>query len=262
MARRDLHGMRAIVTGASSGIGRAIARELVKRGTQLVVTARRKSQLESLRDELDPSGQSVCLVAGDISEAELRRQLIQTCQEAYGGLDLLVNNAGMGAVGPFATANPARLARIFAVNFFAPVELIRTALPALAEGRDPMIVNVGSVLGHRAVPNKSEYCASKFALHGFSDALRAELASQGIDVLLVSPSTTNSEFFDQLIENQSQGNGMARWRGMAPELVARRTVSAMASGRSEIIFSVSGKALVWLDRLCPPLANWLVKRFP
>ena len=259
MARRDLQGMRAIVTGASSGIGRAIAIELAHRGTRLVVSARRESKLQSLCIALDPSSRTVRYVAGDITDAGLRAQLIRQCQDTFGGLDLLVNSAGVGAVGPFASADPARLEHIHQVNYLAPVELIRAALPALVQGRSPMIVNVGSVLGHRAVPNKSEYCASKFAMHGFSDALRAELGASGIDVLLVSPSTTDSEFFDQLIEDQSKAK---RSRGMSAETVARKTVAAMSAGRSEIILSAGGKALVWLDRLCPPLANWLVKRFP
>jgi short-subunit dehydrogenase len=258
MARRDLHGMRAIITGASGGIGQAIAIELARCGTRLMLTARREPQLEALCDELDPTGRSIRFVAGDITDANLRTRLLQECEREFGGLDILVNNAGIGAVGPFATANPARLQKILQVNFVAPVELIREALPALSRGRHPLIVNIGSVLGHRAVPNKSEYCASKFAMHGFSDALRAELAPQGIDVLLVSPSTTDSEFFDQLLEDESVAT---RARGMSPEMVARKCVAAMAAGRSEVILSWGGTLLVWVDRLCPPLANWLVKRF-
>src|SRR5205085_10807559 len=132
-----------------------------------------------------------------------------------------INNAGIGAVGPFEDAGEERLRRVMEVDFFAPAELIRGALPLLKGGHHPIIVNIGSVLGHRAVPGKSEYCASKFALHGFSDALRAELAPQGIDVLLVSPSTTVSEFFDVATR---QGDGLRGPFGAMPaETVARRT---------------------------------------
>ena len=105
-------------------------------------------------------------------------------------------------------AGEERLRRVMEVNFFAPVELIRSAIPLLREGKRPLIVNISSVFGHRAVPRKSEYCASKFALHGFSDALRAELAREGIDVLLVSPSTTQSEFFDMVLEHESPSPGV------------------------------------------------------
>ena len=119
---------------------------------------------------------------------------MEAVQQETGGLDLLVNNAGVGALGEFAEADPQRLRTVMEVNFFAPAELIRAAMPLLRAGEQPMIVNIGSVLGHRAVPLKSEYCASKFALHGFSDAVRAELADQGIDLLMVSPSTTQRSF--------------------------------------------------------------------
>ena len=95
----------------------------------------------------------------------------------YGGLDLLVNNAGIGAQGRFAEADPARLRQIMEVNFFAPAEMTRAALPLLKQGRRPMIVNIGSILGHRGIPGTSEYCASKFAVQGFSESLRAELVA-------------------------------------------------------------------------------------
>ena len=180
--------------------------------------------------------------------------------EAFGGLDILVNNAGIGALGPFSEATPDRLRRVMEVNFFAPAELTRVAVPVLEQGRQPLVVNISSVLGHRAVPMKSEYCASKFAMHGLSDAIRAEWDRRGIDVLIVSPSTTASEFFDNLIDKQA-GNYKKMSRAKSPEYVARRTIRAMERGSHEIILSWSGWGLVWLDRLLPWLADRVVARF-
>jgi short-subunit dehydrogenase len=197
------------------------------------------------------------VVAGDITDPQLRAAVLAEAQRHWGGLDLLINNAGVGAVGPFAAASEDRLRRVLEVNFFAPAELTRAALPLLRAGRRPMIVNVGSVLGHRAVPGKSEYCASKFALHGWSDAVRAELAQEGIDVLLVSPSTTESEFFERVLEGDA-GRATPTGRAMQADRVARLTIRAMRAGRHEIILSPGGKLLVWLDRLAPPLVNRLV----
>ena len=108
--------------------------------------------------------------------------------------------------------------------------------------------------------NKSEYCASKFALHGFSDALRCELAADGIDVLIVSPSTTSSEFFDRVINEENSSHSRLR-HVMSPESVGRQTVKAMRRGKHEIILTPGGKALVWLDRLCPPMMNRILARF-
>ncbi|MFW6171359.1 MAG: SDR family NAD(P)-dependent oxidoreductase [Planctomycetota bacterium] len=260
MTRRAISGLRVIVTGASSGIGRALAGELSRQGAHLVLSARREERLSQLARELQGRDVQVVYRAGDITSAEVRAGLVRTARDALGGLDVLINNAGVGALGPFATASEERLRRIMEVNFFAPAELMRGAMELLRAGRQPMIVNVSSVLGHRAVPQKSEYCASKFALHGLSDAVRAELASTGIDLLVVSPSTTQSEFFDNVLENQSRGASLTPGP-MSAERVARLTVRAIRRGRHEIILSSSGKLLVWLDRLVPPLANRLVARF-
>jgi short-subunit dehydrogenase len=255
--RRPIEGLRVIVTGASSGIGRALVTELVRRGAKVVALARRADRLRDLEAQL-AAPDRFCWVAGDVTLAKDRAAALDVARQAFGGLDALVNNAGIGALGPFVDADEVRLRQIMEVNFFAPAQFIREALPDLRQGNRPLVVNVGSVLGHRAVPNKSEYCASKFALHGLSDALKIELAREGIDVLLVSPSTTSSEFFDAAIGATGKKSDLA---GMSPKAVASRTVNAMAAGRREIILSAGGKLLVWLDRLCPPLADWIIARW-
>ena len=260
MARRKIEGLRTIVTGASSGIGREIAIELAKHGAKLIVTARRAERLEEVLAELRTFDADAVSVVGDIVDAATRTKLVESADREFGGLDALVNNAGIGAIGPFSNADEDRLRRIMEVNFFAPVELIRLALPLLRRGNRPIIANVSSVLGHRAVSNKSEYCASKFAMHGFSDALRCELANDGVDVLIVSPSTTSSEFFDRVIDRDDDTHERES-RGMSPQVVARKTVSAMRRGKHEVILSAGGMALVWLDRLCPTIMNRILARF-
>lgn len=229
-----------------------------------------------LCDQVRRAGGVIFDVPGDITDEGLRRSIIRLSVEQLGGLDILINNAGIGARGPFASSSPETLRQVFEVNFFAAAELTRLALPELVKGTTPLLVNLGSVLGHRAVPNKSEYCSSKFALHGFSDALRAELWRQRIHVMLVSPSTTDSEFFDHVLvspladsETQSTSPpaetraGITRpFRGMPPDRVARKIVRAMRRDRDELVLSAGGTCLVWLDRLSPSLANWLVRRFP
>ena len=255
MARRTLASQRILLTGASSGIGRELAIQLVAKGAKVFALARRGARLEELAQEINQPD-LFAFRECDVTQSVDREGALQACIERFGGVDALINNAGSGAIGPFAAADEARLRKLMEVNFFAPVEFIRLALPALRQGNNPLIVNVSSVLGHRAVPQKSEYCASKFALHGFSDALRAELASEKIDVLLVSPSTTQTEFFDKVAGNRQKPHG--RFGAKSPAYVARATVRAMQSGRHEIILSTGGRFLVWLDRLCPPLADRLV----
>ena len=262
MAYRNLDGKRVVITGASSGIGEQLTRVLASRGCRIVINARRLDRLERLRDELAEAGATIEVVHGDITDPATRTRLLEKVVAAFGGLDILVNNAGIGAIGPFCEADSARLERVMRVNFFAPAELTRAALTLLMRGdaKQPLIVNISSVLGHRAVPLKSEYCTSKFALHGWSDALRAELAEQGVDVLLVSPSTTDSEFFDSVIENTTDRD----WKlsnAKSPAYVARRTARAMEKGSHEIILSWSGWFLVIFDRLLPTVANKMVARF-
>lgn len=262
MARRKINGARTVLTGASSGIGRAMAVELAKRGARLVVTARRQERLDELKDEVEQQGGEVHLVAGDVSDPGLRSRLLNTAQDQLGGLDILINNAGVTSIGEFRDSNAEFFERIMAVNFFAPVELTRQALPMLDQGNRPIIVNVGSVLGHRAVPKKSEYCASKFALHGFSDALRAELAPQGIDVLLLSPTTTKTEIFDVAMGDSDKSElGWLKMGAYKASTVARIAARAIRKGRHEVIISPGGKALVWADRLCPPFMNRMIAKF-
>jgi short-subunit dehydrogenase len=261
MARRSIPGLRAIVTGASSGIGRALVCELIRSGACVVGLARRDERLKALESEL-AAPDRFAWIAGDVTSRHDRAAAISLCRERFGGLDCLVNNAGIGAIGPFADADEARLRQVFEVNLFAAAEFIRESLPDLRRGRAPLVVNVGSVLGHFAIPSKSEYCASKFALHGLTDALRIELGREGIDVLLVSPSTTSSEFFERLAAPSTGRDPPKNFAGaMTPESVAARIVRAIRAGRREIILSAGGNFLVWLDRLCPPLASWVLSRW-
>ncbi|GAA5505202.1 SDR family NAD(P)-dependent oxidoreductase [Novipirellula caenicola] len=253
----------AVVTGASSGIGHCLCELLLDRGATVVGVARRGERLADLAARTG-TGRFISVV-GDVTDAGVREQILAAAADVDDGrLDLLVNNAGIGAIGPFADADEARLRQIMEVNFFAPAELMRDAIPMLRRGRAPVICNISSVLGHRAVPDKSEYCASKFALHGLSDSIRAELArdshhGNSIQVTLVSPSTTRSEFFDSLIGSDAaaKSKSIGSW---PPEKVARATLAAIESRRSEVILSLAGKALVYADRISPPLMNSILAR--
>jgi short-subunit dehydrogenase len=253
--RRPIAGSRSLVTGASGGIGRATALELARQGSSVVVVARRQRALEQLVAELRSSGKRAEFVAGDITDPAIRRAALDRAQSAFGGLDILVNNAGRGAMGRFADASTERLRQVFEVNFFAAAELIRESLPILASGNQPIIVNIGSILGHRATPRNSEYCASKFALRGLTESLRPELAGLGIDVLLVSPGTTESEFYEHVI-NADEKPPWPEQKAIPAADVARAVVRAIHLGKREIIPSTRGRLLVWLNRIAP----WFVER--
>ncbi|MAI69742.1 MAG: glucose dehydrogenase [Rhodopirellula sp.] len=253
----------AVVTGASSGIGKCLTQQLADNGCHVIAIARRADRIHQWHASSPLSGfGGVTPIAGDITKREVRSTIRSTIETHHGGkLDLLVNNAGIGGIGRFSQATPDRLRQIMEVNFFAPAELTRILLPSLQLGSAPVICNISSVLGHRAVPEKSEYCASKFALHGWSDSLRAELAPDGIQVTLVSPSTTKSEFFDSLIETDpnQQSRSLGPW---SPQRVANKAFTAICKRRSEVILSLGGKTLVYADRVAPALMNKILEQRP
>lgn len=256
MAIREIRGCRAIVTGASSGIGRALVLELCRQGARCIAVARRRERLDELAAEVVTSGGTLETVVGDITLAETRAEALERAKSAFGGLDLLVNNAGAGTLGFFSHASDDLLRRVMEVNFFAPAEFMREAHPLLRAGTNPMVVNIGSVLGHWGLPRMSEYCASKFALRGLSQALRAEFVRDGIDVLLVSPARTTSEFVDNMIDARSE-NLWPGVTGTSAELVATRTIRAIRLGRHELFPSWSARLLYWVNRLAP----WAVERY-
>ena len=157
MSKREIQGSRAIVTGASSGIGREIALELAGGGAELAVVARREQRLRELADRIHAAGGRVEMVVGDVTDPATRQRVVDAAQSNFGGLDILVNNAGVGAVGLLEHADPERIRQLMEVNFFALVEMTRLALPLLKLGTNPIVVNIGSILGHRGVPVRSAY---------------------------------------------------------------------------------------------------------
>jgi short-subunit dehydrogenase len=261
MAQRDLTGRRALVTGASSGIGWALALELARQGVDLILVARRAERLAQLAHLVQQQrGGRAIPVPGDITDESIRQKAIETAARELGGLDILINNAGINAHGRFATASPSRLRPIFEVNFFAPAELIRAALPLLREGKRPVIVNIGSILGERGCPHKSEYSASKFALHGFSEAIRAELAGDGIGVLVVAAGPTATEHVDHLLEVE----GELPWgepQRMLPDQVASAIVQGIKQRRKMIVPGWKNRIWLCLNRIAPRLVDRIMARY-
>jgi short-subunit dehydrogenase len=260
MPHRRLTDRRALITGASSGIGRALAIELARHGVDCVLLARREDRLTEVVRQINSIGRRAIGIAGDVTDPAARRRALDTARNQLGGLDILVNNAGIAAHGRFAEADPGRLRPIMEVNFFAPAELIREALPLLRKGRQPIVVNIGSILGHRGCPHKSEYSASKFALHGFSEALRPELLTLGIDLLVVAAGPTDTEHFDTLIEEKGEMPWGNPRRKPASE-VTRSIVRAIERGKNEVVTSWRGWFWLLLNRLSPRLVDGIMARY-
>ncbi len=252
MPRRTLDGLRVIITGASQGIGRAIAVEAAKRGMKVVAAARSQELLDALKKEQP----GIEIALADVTDPAGRERMVNTAKSKFGGLDLLINNAGIGATGHFMDSDPDTLRKIFEVNYFGLCEITRLCIPELKTGTTPAIVMISSVVGRRAIPARGLYASSKFAVAGFSEAIRAELAKDGIDVIVINPGLTQTNFSQNMLEAKAKMQ-MDHMRGMTSDEVAVATLDAIAKGKTEITLTFKGKMMVLTARFAP----WIVDLF-
>jgi short-subunit dehydrogenase len=257
--RRSIAGSRILITGASQGIGKALAEAAVERGAKVLAVARSEPLLRELAEGVRAKGGSIETVGADVTSPEDRYKMVETALERFGGLDILVNNAGVGATGHFAEVGAERLRKIMEVNFFGVTETTRAFIPLLKKGNRPAIVNISSIAGKRGIPARSEYSASKFAVQGFSEALRAELAKDGVDVLVICPGLTQTNFSKNMLEQKARLQ-MDHLRGMTPAQVAIATLRAIERGKNELCLTFQGKLMVWVSRFFPRLADRIAAR--
>ncbi|HKB41000.1 MAG TPA: SDR family oxidoreductase [Gemmataceae bacterium] len=257
--RRKIKDSRLLITGASQGIGRALALAAVRKGGKVLAAARSEDLLRQLADEARGTGGTLVTVKADVTSHDDRQAMVDAARSAFGGLDVLINNAGIGATGHFAEVAPDRLRKIMEVNFFGLTETTRVFLPLLKEGVRPAIVNISSIAGRRGIPARSEYSASKFAVQGFSEALRAELYKDGIDVLLINPGLTQTNFSKNMLEQKAKLQ-MDHLRGMTAEDAALATLRAIERGSNEVTLGFKGKLLVFVCRFFPWLADRIARK--
>ncbi|MCE9533196.1 MAG: SDR family oxidoreductase [Planctomycetes bacterium] len=254
---RNLAGKRVVLTGASSGIGKALAVELAKAGAHLVLAARSADKLDALAKTL--TGTTVFTVPTELAKADQRENLIRTAVEKLGGLDLLINNAGIASWGHFATSDEAVMREVMEINFFAPTDLIRLAIPHLTNGNEAAIVNVSSMCGRRGMPAWPEYSASKFALCGITESLRSEMARFDIEVILIVPGMAKTS----LRENMARNEGKAKLdfeKGMPAEDVAARILNGIIKGKREVVIGSDAKWMLRMHRWFPRLLDRLICR--
>lgn len=260
MARpRHIEGSRILITGASQGIGKALAEAAARRQARVIAVARSGGLLREIAENLRAEGAAIEMVLGDITSPADRARIVDEAVRAYGGIDILINNAGIGATGHFAECGPERLRQIMEVNFFGLTELTRACLPLLRHGINPALVNISSIAGKRAIPARSEYSASKFAVEAFSQALRPELALHGIDVIVICPGLTQTNFSQNMIEQRARLQ-MDHMRGMTAEEVAAATLSAIQRGKDEIVLTRQAKLIHFVSRFLPRLADRIAAR--
>ncbi len=257
--KRELLDRRILITGASSGIGRALAEQAGQAGARLALTARSADKLDQLAAALRGTARDVVTIPADVTTEDDRKRLLQIVVDRWGGLDVLVNNAGIASWGHFADSTEEILRQIMEVNFFAPAELIRLAVPVLTRGHQPAIVNVSSMCGRRGMPAWPEYSASKFALCGLTEALRGEMARFDIDVLLVLPGLTRSNLAHNLL--RCAGRLKINFEdGMPPEDVAARILAVLRKNRTETVVGREARWMLRVNKFFPRLVDWLIAR--
>jgi short-subunit dehydrogenase len=259
MPYRKLAGLRVLVTGASQGIGRALAVVAARRGCRVLASARSQLLLDELASEVRAAGGTIETVAADITLPADRQAMADAAAKHFGGLDVLINNAGIGATGHFVETTPETLRSIFETNFFGLTETTRIFLPLLKQGKQPAIVNISSVVGRRALPARSLYSSSKFAVAGFSEAIRAELAKDGIDVVVVNPGLTQTNFSKNMLEQKAK-MPLDHMRGMTSEAVAEATLRALERGTYEVTLTLNGKLMVLVNRFFPWVIDFFAKK--
>lgn len=258
----DLRDKVAIVTGASRGIGAAIAAELAMEGCHVVLAARSQDRTIALAERLRQlHGVRTLALTVDIADPGAVTAMVERTVAEFGGVDLLINNAGMGIYGSMDEVKMADLRHVFDVNFFGAIQAMQAVVPAMRRRGGGVIVNISSIVGKFASPLGGGYTATKFALEGASAAARAELRRDRIKVIIVRPGLTETEFSQNARVSvpgaeHRQGERHAPMRGITAEKVARRTVRAIQREEREIYISWFDRLLVLGSQLLPALFAW------
>jgi NADP-dependent 3-hydroxy acid dehydrogenase YdfG len=240
--RRTLVNEVAIVTGASSGIGAATARELGRCGARVVLAARRADELDAQVQAINAAGGEAIAIPTDMRDSANLTRLVNRTLEEFGQVDVLVNNAGANWSRPLATSSPEEVVRLLEVNLLGAMLLTRAVLPQMLERRHGAIISVGSLSGRVAM--EPLYSATKYGLRGFSLGLRRQLAGSGVSVSLVSPGNIHTAMTSDV-----------KARMPEPDLVARAIVELVLHPRREVVVPRRHYAIAWLEQTAPAIAD-------
>lgn len=244
-----------LITGASSGIGRATALRLASPETRLVLVARRGARLEELESEIRKAGGQATSIVADLTLAPAVERMIDTTAAEHGRIDVLINNAGVGYFGTVEQMPRELMDKILALNFVAPVLATQRVLPIMKAHRSGHIINVSSIAGKRGLPLSGIYCATKFALGGISEALRVELKDAGIHVSLVYPVATRTPFFDVVYRGDVRGECKPAGYIQPAEDVAKAIAKCVRRPRAEVYPYRPARLMVWFSTILPTVAD-------
>jgi len=247
-------GRRVVITGASSGIGRALALEIGAKGARLLLCSRRLDRLNAVAGTIvarSPDKPRPLVVQCDVRSRESVRRMVQQAHEWLGGIDVLVNNAGVCIYGDAELAEPEDYRSVMGVNFYGPLNCMMEIIPHMKHQKNGLVVNVSSLAAIHGVPYMAAYSASKAALAALGESVRAELAGSGIRVMNVYPGYTDTEIFT--VEKKLGGARRPEGPYQSPSKVARAVVRSIEAGKNQLILSPRGKAMAFLRGIVPNL---------
>lgn len=252
---QDIAQRVVLITGASSGIGEALAREFASRGAYLVLTARRKDRIEELARELTAKGTQAIAVAADVTVDGDMESAVALGLEAFGRIDVVIANAGFGVSSELAKLTLDDYRRQFETNVFGVLRTVYASVNALAETRGRLAL-VGSVSGYLSLPAGSAYAMSKYAVRALAEGLRGELAEKGVSVTHIAPGFVDSEIRRVSNEGEFQAERtdfIPSWLRMPADKAARQMADAVLARRREVIVTLHGKLAVRLAQHFPGL---------
>lgn len=250
-----------LVTGGTDGIGKALVEQLLQDGAQVATCGRNHDKLYQLQSSY-PSAPLHTVLTDVSNEAECKH-LVQSTIDMFGGIDVLINNAGISMRAELKEAETEVFRQLMNINFFGSLYCTRFALDSILE-RKGTIVGVSSIAGYRGLPGRSGYSASKYALQGWLEALRTELLHTGVNVMWVCPGYTTSNIRNAALTKEGKPQGSSPLQEdnlMSPEEVAQKILHAIEKRKRTVVMTFTGKQTVFINKFFPALADKLVHRF-
>lgn len=249
-----------IITGASSGIGLACAREFIRLQAKVVIAARSIEKLTTIAAELDPDGKNCLAVRTDVTSETDCENLIKKAVDTYGKIDILVNNAGISMRAILDDVEMSVLKRVMDVNFWGTVYCTKYALPHIQQTKG-VIVAISSIGGFHGLPGRTAYSASKFAIHGFMESVRNENFKKGVHVLILAASFTASNIRRNALDAHGKPQGktpLDEAKTDSPERVAKNLIRSIRKKKRTRIMSVEGQLMVLFQRIVPLLTDLVI----
>lgn len=249
-----------IITGGSSGIGKAMAEKFGREGSKILITGRNKEELVKATEELRQKGITIQSFQADVSAEEDNRKMAEEAIRHYGTIDVLINNAGISMRALFSEVDIAVVKKVMDINFYGVLYATKYCLPEITKNKGS-IVGISSIAGFRGLPGRTGYSASKFALNGFLEVLRTELLKTGVHVLTACPGFTASNIRKRSLTKDGSQQGESprqEEKMMTAEECAEHIYNATAKRKRTLVLTTQGKLAVFLNKWLPGLADKMV----